>query len=178
MEKIQDAVSLTCCCCGSDAGRWKQHWNRDTGYGICASCVAEEMTRCTTEQIESYYGNAGINFAKPMVLNTIASSEPFKVGDIVTWVNSQSVKYPERRIVGIDEHYGDSTRYYIEPNTAPWISVPEKNLIHDKDDPVLNVVNLHKIRSVLFQSETWFMVGVTNSIYSTIDAARQAALQL
>ena len=31
---------LECCCCGESAGVWAQWWNRDTGYGICASCIA------------------------------------------------------------------------------------------------------------------------------------------
>lgn len=32
-------VSLTCCCCGTST-KGRQWWNRDTGYGLCDSCIA------------------------------------------------------------------------------------------------------------------------------------------
>lgn len=62
-------TSLTCCVCGGDAGRWKQHWNRDTGYGICPSCIAEEAVRNTTDQLESYYGKPGVNYDQPTTVH-------------------------------------------------------------------------------------------------------------
>lgn len=54
---------MTCAVCGSDAGRWHQHWNRDTGYGACRKCVA--WVRARGENIESLYGIEGVNFAAP-----------------------------------------------------------------------------------------------------------------
>ncbi len=55
---------LECCCCGNGAGNFKQHWNRDTGYGICADCIAWLRARGTTEEeIKDLYGVEGENFA-------------------------------------------------------------------------------------------------------------------
>lgn len=57
---------LTCCVCGSDAGRWHQHWNRDTGYGVCRKCVAWVRGRGEEpEEIEDLYGIEGVNYALP-----------------------------------------------------------------------------------------------------------------
>lgn len=54
---------LGCCCCGGDGGYFEQHWNRDTGYGICARCVAWQRSRGTTEaEIADLYGREGVNF--------------------------------------------------------------------------------------------------------------------
>ena len=36
---------LGCTCCGAEAGKWMQWHNRDTGFGICRSCVDWIMTR-------------------------------------------------------------------------------------------------------------------------------------
>ena len=55
---------LKCCCCGGDAGKWQQWWNRDTGYGICRRCVEWVASRGETpEQIRDYYGVEGVNYA-------------------------------------------------------------------------------------------------------------------
>lgn len=55
---------LTCSCCGRDAGRWEQHWNRDTGYGVCRPCVDWMLSLGDTpEQIERDYGKEGLNYA-------------------------------------------------------------------------------------------------------------------
>lgn len=59
---------MTCCCCGDYAGRYEQHWNRDTGYGICAKCIAWFRLRGETEEeIRECYGIEGVNFALPGV---------------------------------------------------------------------------------------------------------------
>lgn len=57
-------TNKTCCCCGNEAGRWKQHYNRDTGYGICRCCLDWMIAKgsITAQEIESYYGKAGINY--------------------------------------------------------------------------------------------------------------------
>jgi len=55
--------NLECCCCGESAGRWKQHYNRDTGYGICAKCIEWLTSRGeSAEEIKSLYGTAGVNY--------------------------------------------------------------------------------------------------------------------
>jgi hypothetical protein len=54
---------LTCCCCGESAGKWEQHWNRDTGYGICRACVTwQRETGVEEAEILSLYGVEGVNF--------------------------------------------------------------------------------------------------------------------
>lgn len=53
---------MTCCVCGAYAGRWEQHWNRDTGYGICKSCAVEQRKRETPEEHASLYGLPGVNY--------------------------------------------------------------------------------------------------------------------
>jgi hypothetical protein len=58
--------NLTCCCCGARAGRWQQHWNRDTGFGVCADCVEGMRKRGTTEaEIADCYGKEGVNWGSP-----------------------------------------------------------------------------------------------------------------
>lgn len=36
---------LECNCCGGDAGRFRQWWNRDTGFGQCAACTDRGLER-------------------------------------------------------------------------------------------------------------------------------------
>lgn len=52
---------MTCCCCGGYAGRFEQHWNRDTGYGICRPCVLRWYK--DPEEIASSLGKEGVNWA-------------------------------------------------------------------------------------------------------------------
>lgn len=54
-----------CCCCGGDAGRWEQHWNQDTGYGVCPSCVDWMKGRGTPDaEILDLYGKEGVNWGR------------------------------------------------------------------------------------------------------------------
>jgi len=54
---------LTCSVCGSDAGRFQQWSNRDTGYGICAPCVDWLKGRGTSaEELQRNYGTAGVHY--------------------------------------------------------------------------------------------------------------------
>jgi len=54
-----------CCCCGENAGKWKQWFNRDTGYGICAKCINWIRKRGTGEtEIQNLYGDKGINWGR------------------------------------------------------------------------------------------------------------------
>ena len=55
-------VHLTCCCCGEYAGRWKQWWNRDDGYGCCAACVEDELrSGMPQEEVNKMYGLPGVH---------------------------------------------------------------------------------------------------------------------
>lgn len=58
---------LDCCVCGAGAGRWAQHWNRDTGYGICGQCAAEQAAIETPERMQELYGTPGVNYARMQV---------------------------------------------------------------------------------------------------------------
>jgi hypothetical protein len=59
--------NMTCCVCGSAAGRWAQHWNRDTGFGICSKCVEWQRDRGTSqEEMKSLYGEPGVNYSDPI----------------------------------------------------------------------------------------------------------------
>ena len=57
---------MECCVCGEDAGRFEQHWNRDTGYGVCRRCV-DWVRSCgeTDAEILDLYGVEGVNYAAP-----------------------------------------------------------------------------------------------------------------
>lgn len=58
---------LTCAVCGSDAGRWRQHWNRDAGYGLCADCGDDFLPKhgYSPADIDRDYGKRGVNWGKP-----------------------------------------------------------------------------------------------------------------
>lgn len=54
----------TCSCCGSDAGRYEQHANRDTGFGICRRCVDWLIGRgMTAAELLNLYGVEGVHYA-------------------------------------------------------------------------------------------------------------------
>lgn len=60
---------LTCSCCGGSAGRWHQHWNRDSGFGGCVRCITAERMRGTNEdEIASLYGKEGVNWGMHAVV--------------------------------------------------------------------------------------------------------------
>ena len=66
------ARRMECSCCGSDAGRWQQWWNRDTGYGVCKRCVTWITTRRPQteenenmpENIKANYGIEGVHWGE------------------------------------------------------------------------------------------------------------------
>lgn len=60
---------MECSCCGGDAGRFVQWHNRDTGYGVCARCIAWIAVRGeTAEEIERLYGRAGVHYEAPITI--------------------------------------------------------------------------------------------------------------
>lgn len=58
---------LRCACCDGDAGHFKQHWNQDTGYGLCARCVDLCARGTTPEEFLSRYGVEGVNWSREKV---------------------------------------------------------------------------------------------------------------
>lgn len=64
-------MRLECCCCGGDAGDFKQWWNRDTGYGICVGCVTEQLELYGPEMVRDYYGEAGVHYEAPAAPRSI-----------------------------------------------------------------------------------------------------------
>ena len=63
--KIDKPMTAKVCCVCGGATKGVQHWNRDTGYGICPKCIAWLRSRKTTEsEILDLYGKEGINFPK------------------------------------------------------------------------------------------------------------------
>ena len=101
----------------------------------------------------------------------------FKIGDIVSFINSYGCKFPERMIIGFDDQCSnDEFRYFIQPNSAHWYSIHESQLILDAEDPVVEVIGGHKIRKLPSESEDWFLVGTTNSIFRHFERAKDFAL--
>lgn len=104
------------------------------------------------------------------------SMAKFKVGDVVNWTNDYGVKFPERKVVGVEYVVGKGHRYYIEPHDAYWMSIPESQLVAEADDPVVEVVCGQKIRTRHVDGEVWFLVGPRASpVFRYLEAARQHA---
>lgn len=95
--------TLTCGCCGERA-RGRQHWNHDTGFGLCAKCVyhfLEGGERLTDEL--AGYGKMGHNFAMPIAPDNVGKIPPGTLvcsrkvnGEIVTgtlkeWDNGTAI---------------------------------------------------------------------------------------
>lgn len=55
---------LTCCCCGAST-RGRQWWNRDTGFGLCTSCIPLTHRNVTPAEAERLYGVRGTHFDLP-----------------------------------------------------------------------------------------------------------------
>ncbi|MGG5276330.1 hypothetical protein [Pseudomonas syringae pv. coryli] len=52
---------LLCSCCGAET-RGRQWHNRDTGYGLCPSCIDQCSRKVTPEDFRRCYGDRGIHF--------------------------------------------------------------------------------------------------------------------
>lgn len=50
---------LTCCVCGATT-RGRQWWNRDSGFGVCRRCFAQEAAKDLAEA-RRLYGEAGVH---------------------------------------------------------------------------------------------------------------------
>lgn len=66
---------LLCSCCGGET-RGRQWHNRDTGYGLCPSCIEQCSRRVTPEDFRRCYGEQGIHF----------DTEPRTRSYTVSWV--------------------------------------------------------------------------------------------
>lgn len=56
--------NMGCNCCGGLAGRFEQHFNRDTGFGMCRPCIEWVRKRGMSEaEILDLYGREGIHWA-------------------------------------------------------------------------------------------------------------------
>ena len=61
-EIVNPIKALTCACCG-ESTRGRQWWNRDTGFGVCAKCVAWQVSRGTDiAEIRDLYGDRGTHW--------------------------------------------------------------------------------------------------------------------
>lgn len=58
--------TLQCSCCGGRT-KGKQHWNQDTGYGLCPKCVHWFIERGSLDELKGH-GTPGVNFAAPLSL--------------------------------------------------------------------------------------------------------------
>lgn len=103
----------------------------------------------------------------------------FKVGDIVSFVNSYGVKFPEKEVVGIESPFtfgqNGQVGYYLSPSDSPWFAVSESHLIADEDDPVVEICAGHKIRNITVEGDSWFLVGITKQAFAKLERAREFA---
>jgi len=59
--QVPKVLHLECCCCGQPAPAFKQWWNRDTGYGICANCFRRITTKEGCVEALHRYGHPGVH---------------------------------------------------------------------------------------------------------------------
>ena len=104
---------LTCGCCG-EAALGKQHWNHDTGYGLCAKCVPF-VSRFGTDELFGY-GTPGVNYAVPL-------SRECKPGMLVSWTTIDR----EELHVGTLKEWDNGTAIITED--VKWMTgEPDKNV--------------------------------------------------
>jgi len=55
-----------CAVCGASAGRWVQWPNRDTGWGVCMSCIhwLKNERGITDEEVKRDYGVQGVHYGE------------------------------------------------------------------------------------------------------------------
>jgi hypothetical protein len=88
---------MICCCCGEDAGRWAQHWSRDSGFDVCVRCVTEQREKGTPEsEIRGIYGTKGVNWGGEMnertEVNWCVCGCGEAIGEHRTWVPGHDLK--------------------------------------------------------------------------------------
>jgi len=60
-EQLPKVLPLECCCCGQPAPAFKQWWNRDIGYGICATCYRRITAKEGCAEALQRYGHPGVH---------------------------------------------------------------------------------------------------------------------
>ena len=60
-DQLPKVITLECCCCGQPAPAFKQWWNRDTGYGICATCYRRITAKQGCVEALQRYGHPGVH---------------------------------------------------------------------------------------------------------------------
>ena len=60
-EQLPKVLRLQCCSCGEPAPAFKQWWNRDTGFGICAKCFLKWTARDGLEDALQCCGRPGVH---------------------------------------------------------------------------------------------------------------------
>lgn len=63
--------NLECATCGGFAPAFKQWWNRDTGYGVCARCYSESVQKYGEEVSIDYFGQSGVHHSIEQVCTMI-----------------------------------------------------------------------------------------------------------
>lgn len=71
---------MQCALCGSHAGRFHQHYNRDNGHGICGKCVDIELDRTDIESILSCYGVPGYHYQMTDKMREQHQLKAWKIG--------------------------------------------------------------------------------------------------
>ena len=61
VERRKPVRRMICCCCGAVI-KGRQHWNRDTGYGLGDCCIEFCKRGFTPEEFERTYGIDGIHY--------------------------------------------------------------------------------------------------------------------
>jgi len=118
--------NMTCCVCGADAGRWRQHHNRDDGYGICTACVARQSATETPERIANLYGQAGINHSTPMIKHYGLNFRVLAVARTPAQANAFMLRTPGASLLFIsdDDHFIAHQDDMGEPAHAATSAVP------------------------------------------------------
>jgi len=77
-ENMGTRRRMECCTCGEYAGIWQQHYNRDTGYGLCPKCrdsylddISVGRGGATLEEMADLYGKPGVNYEARQTMTLI-----------------------------------------------------------------------------------------------------------
>ena len=66
-QDVGPVLTLECNCCAA-ATRGRQWWNRDTGYGMCMSCIEWVRSRgMKEEESQNLYGIEGVHWGENLV---------------------------------------------------------------------------------------------------------------
>lgn len=60
--------NMTCNCCGASAGRFRQWWNRDNGFGQCGACTDWSLARGESlAMVRDMAGDPGVHRPEGML---------------------------------------------------------------------------------------------------------------